>query len=183
MMHDARRARGPARLSGAIHKASRRAMARRGFAESRILVEWGTIVGPTLARATMPLKLAFRKQERAGGTLHLRVVPGFATEVQHLEPVILEKIATYCGYRAVDKLKILQGPVTSDTHPAAPSKVPRPPLTPEQEAALERTLAALPPSPLREALASLGKSVLSHRGIASKPDSAYTNCMNNLGEK
>ena len=44
-------------------------------------------------------------------TLHVRVDGGFATELQHLEPVVLDRINTYFGYRAIGRLSMVQGPL------------------------------------------------------------------------
>ena len=48
--------------------------------------------------------------ERRDGTLHLQVAPGLALEVQHREPVLVERINAFFGYRAVARLALKQGP-------------------------------------------------------------------------
>ena len=56
-----------------------------------------------------------------GGTLHVRVGSGaLALELQHLEPVVIERINTYFGYRAVERLKLVHGPL-----PAPRGRAPR----------------------------------------------------------
>ena len=82
-----------------------------GFQESQIILRWRDLMGPVMADHTEPVKLIFPRGKRTGATLHLRASPGFALELQHLEPLIVEKINGFFGYGAVGKLSILQGPV------------------------------------------------------------------------
>jgi hypothetical protein len=57
----------------------------------------------------LPQRLNFRRDERTNGCLELLVLGGaFALEIKQREAQILEKINTYFGYTAVDRLKIIQ---------------------------------------------------------------------------
>ena len=98
-------------MAALMPKVTRTILGRRGFAEASIITEWATIVGDDLARSTQPEKLAFPKGERVGGVLHIRAAGGGATELQHLEPQILERINRHFGYRAVGKLKLVHLPL------------------------------------------------------------------------
>ena len=53
--------------------------------------------------------------ERLGrdGTLHVRVSGGWALELTHLEPLVIERIAGYFGYPAITRLALMQGPLPS----------------------------------------------------------------------
>lgn len=86
------------------------AFRRQGFAETDVVSRWPTIVGPLLADHSMPERL---KHGRDGGTLHITVDGPFALEMQHLEPVIVDRINTYFGYRAVARLSLHQAPLPS----------------------------------------------------------------------
>ena len=96
---------------------------KRGFAEARILSDWPVIVGERFAAVTLPEKLTFPRGNTGGGKrdglLHVRVGAPLATELQHLEPQIIERINGYFGYNAVARLKLIQGPVTPPSKPAA----------------------------------------------------------------
>ncbi len=78
-----------------------------GFAEYRILTEWNKIAGDDLASCSLPQKLTSTRNQH-GGILHILAASGRALELQHMEPVILDRIATYFGYRAVQKIKFTQ---------------------------------------------------------------------------
>ena len=97
----------------------------RGFAEAGILTDWPAIVGPHLARHTMPEKIAFARGARSAGTLHIVTESAFAPELQHLEPQVIERINGYFGYGAVARLLIHHGRVVTaplDSGRPAPRK-------------------------------------------------------------
>jgi len=79
-----------------------------GFAEHRILTEWRQIVGEECAAYSVPQKLVMPRGRKEGGTLHVLMASGRALELQHLQPVILDRIATYFGYPAVARLAFTQ---------------------------------------------------------------------------
>lgn len=149
-------------LHRAVEDATRPVFKKRGIAESRIITEWPRIAGEVLAGKTLPKRVAFTKGQRDNGTLYLTVAPGWALEVQHLEPIILDKIATYFGYRAVAKLHLTQAPLPlkEPTRRKKPSE----PLLPEQQAALQRTTEHIADAELKAALESLGAAILRDKG-------------------
>ena len=135
-------------------------LGKRGFAAATLVAEWPTIVGPALADSTLPLKVTFAQGERVRGTLHLKIASGaMALQMQHLGPLIIERVNTHFGYGAVAKLAFMQGPLP---RPAAPDRVmpaTREPQEPaaEVDAALAERIAALPEGELRQALLRLGR--------------------------
>lgn len=132
-----------------IERVAKPAFKKHGFAQARLLTQWGEIVGPLLARHSLPTHLRFPAGEHANGQLSVRVESAFALEFQHLEPVILEKIATYFGYRAVTRLRILQGPLPHST-----TTIAAPMVFGDEDS----------PVTLEEALALLGKAVSRKKG-------------------
>ena len=129
----------------------------RGFGAASVITQWEQIVGPVLARATAPERIAYPQGERGNGTLHLKVSSAsLALELQHLEPQMIERINSHFGYRAVARLRILQGPVK---RPEAPKAKPRPALAPEKRAALERKVGRVTDPDLQDALRRLGEAI------------------------
>ena len=92
-------------MASTLHKVTEKIYRKRGFASAGVLVNWPAIIGEDWARHTVPERLG------ASGTLRLRVDGPLATEIKHLEPQILERIASYFGYRAVNRLSMIQGPL------------------------------------------------------------------------
>ena len=81
-------------------------LGKQGLGEAQLLQQWPAIVGEDLARHCWPVKLSFPRGQRRDGTLRLRVISALALEIQHREPVLLERINGYFGYRAVARLEI-----------------------------------------------------------------------------
>ena len=80
-----------------------------GLVELELLRNWQNIVGSELAQWTLPKKITFPKDERHNGCLSLTTLSGaFAMEVKQRESQILQKLNTFLGYPAVNKLKIIQ---------------------------------------------------------------------------
>jgi hypothetical protein len=133
---------------------------RHGFAVGAIVTDWPAIVGSAIATHALPIRIRFPGKERSGGTLHIKVASGaFALELQHLEPLILERINGYFGWKAVDRLRMVQGPLP-EPHRRPP---PPPPAEPPANAAFDARLAGVEDPDLRAVLARLG-----HRLVAGK---------------
>lgn len=135
------------------------ALGKRGFGEAQLVTQWDAVMGAELAGKLTPDRLSFSRGERSEGTLRLRVASAFAVEAQHLEPVIIERINGFFGYRAVARIILVQGPPQQATERAP---LPRPLSAVEQDA-LDRRLAAMPDSELRQALRRLGAAVIGSR--------------------
>ncbi|MEK7246210.1 MAG: DciA family protein [Pseudomonadota bacterium] len=154
-----------ATLNTLVRRLTRPLFGKRGFADGRVVADWAEIVGPLLARSCLPLRIAYPQGARTDGTLHLKVAPGgLATEIQHVEPILIERINGHFGYRAVARLRLVQGPLP----PCPPAPEPPAPLDAEAEARLRRALEGVGDPALRTRLESLGRSVLAPRPSTAK---------------
>ncbi|MHA1539628.1 MAG: DUF721 domain-containing protein [Alphaproteobacteria bacterium] len=95
-------------LSETASPVTRKIMERKGFFNTALLTNWEEIVGKVLAQNTRPTRVIFPPKSQKNGTLHLVVTTGYALEVQHLEPQIIEKLNMYYGFKAIDRLAIKQ---------------------------------------------------------------------------
>jgi len=143
-------------LAVTLPKVTRRTLGRHGLAEGGLVTDWAAVVGQTIAERSLPLRLSFAGGERRDGTLHVRVSGALALELQHLEPLVLERINGYFGYRAVGRLRIHQGPVPGLPEPQRP---PASAPSAEAEAAIASQVSAVEDEALREALRSLGRGL------------------------
>ena len=132
-------------------------LGKQGIAAAQLFAEWPAIVGEPFANACWPVKLVFPRGERRDGTLRLRVSSALAPEVQHREPILVERINGYFGYRAVARLAIVQGPPPLPDMPLPP--VLRP-LDPAERQGLERKLEGIADPVLRAALGRLGSAMI-----------------------
>ncbi|MDB5439787.1 MAG: hypothetical protein JWM33_2214 [Caulobacteraceae bacterium] len=132
-----------------------------GQGPDALRARWKEIVGAPLARCTEPVKLI--RSRTGGATLELRVDGPAAAIIQHQAPEILARISLVLGAGAVEKLRIVQGPVRPQPGLPQVSRVRRkPPLDAAQEAELAEGLADQPDSPLKAALTRLGREVMRH---------------------
>ncbi len=145
---------GPRAAAALVPAITRTAMLRRGFAASRVLLDWDDIVGPGLADATRPDRLKRRSESETD--LILRVRPAMALEVEHLAPLLIERINSHFGFKAVTRIRLAQGSV-----PMRRRKIPKPEpvLPPVERARLASTVAAVEDPDLRAVLEQLGTRV------------------------
>ena len=133
---------------------------RQGFARHEIITRWTTIVGPSLGEHSQPERINFPRGDRSGGTVFVRVEGAFALELQHRGPEILERLNTYFGYSAVEKIVIRQGPLLRQK---AETKAEVRPLSPQEQESLDETVKPVRHDALKQALGRVGKRLLSTR--------------------
>ena len=157
----ARIQRGLLALSAMVSKITTPLYRKRGFAEVRILSDWPTIVGERFAAFTLPEKLVLPRGSKGvgkrDGLLHVRVEGPLATELQHLEPQIVERINGYFGYSAVARLKLVHGPIPPVSQPAAGQSQLQ--ANPRTKRAMEEMTSGIADTGLRAALTDLGCAV------------------------
>lgn len=144
----------PKTLVACVEPLLRPMLKAQGLAGSRILTEWASIVGPELAHHSVPEKLSFPAGKKTGGTLTISCENGFATELQHMQPVILERLAVYFGYAAVSRIVIAHSWL-----PAPAPEIRSAALPPRLPAGSARLADDVADSELKEALQSLAKTL------------------------
>ncbi len=142
---DTRHVFGPRPLGALIPPLVRPAFKKRAPATAQVLADWEVIVGPAIAAVTTPRKL-FQ------ATLAIACNGPIAMELQHLAPTLIGRINAHMGQIVVTRLRFVQ-----DFTAPKPLPPGRKPATQAAQAAV----AGLPEGPLRDALESLGRMVLS----------------------
>lgn len=118
----ARRYRGE-RVGALVEQLAKPLFKQHGFAETKLIMEWPAIVGKELAQVSSPTKLQYTGEGRQRGCLHLRVAPGWATEIQHSMPQILDRITLFLGYPAVERIQIMQSVIPAKQSAEVPDSV------------------------------------------------------------
>jgi hypothetical protein len=135
---------------------------RQGFGPSGLVMFWDDIVGERLAAMSQPVKVQWPTRQHGAencptsATLIVRVETGFALELQHLAPLVIERVNAHFGWRCVSRLLLRQGPVAA--RPLAKHGIR--PLDRAAEAAAETIVGSGVEEPLRLALTRLGARVL-----------------------
>jgi hypothetical protein len=152
------RPRSAGELVGAIGDPSFR---RFGFVQGAIVSRWAEIVGERYARVSSPESIRFPAGKRAGGVLTLLVDGAHAPLIQHLTPMIVERVNRFFGYAAVNRIVFKQG-----KPPAAPPKPARPQLRPVPKEIGEGLREIADPE-LRACLESLAARIEASSGLPS----------------
>ncbi|MBV16352.1 MAG: RNA-binding protein [Thalassospira sp.] len=135
---------------------------KRGFFQTEIILHWAEIVGRDLEKFTMPVKYIQPRGENAGGgTLVIRVSGPVAIELQHRMPQIIDRVNTYFGYRAVERIKMMQGDISRPERTVhTPTSVPEGNIA----RASEINIAKIEDPHLREVLTRLGRHIAGATG-------------------
>lgn len=148
-------------LSALAAPIARKALGKRFAALGALLENWSHIIGADLAGRCQPDKLDFPHGERQGGTLTIRAASADALELQHDTPRILERLNGHFGYRAIDRIKLIQAPLSRpDSRTVKPSR----PASPEESAVIANALSTVENPSLRHHLEQMADALLKDGG-------------------
>ena len=132
-----------------------------GFVQSSIVSRWAEIVGERYAKVSCPESIKFPTGKKAGGALTLLVEGAHAPLIQHLAPMIMDRVNRFFGYAAINRIVFKQGRA-----PAAAPRPPRPQLVPVPKEFGEGLREIADPE-LRACLESLGARIAATSGAPS----------------
>lgn len=90
------------------------AFKRFGFIQGSVVARWKEIVGERYAKVSVPESIRFPTGKREDGTLTLLVEGAHAPLMQHLGPMIIEKVNRFFGYHAISKIAYRQGRIPAN---------------------------------------------------------------------
>ena len=99
-----------------------------GFVQSAVVSRWAEIVGERYASVSCPESIRFPAGRKSGGVLTLLVEGAHSPLIQHLTPLIVERVNRFFGYEAINRIVFRQGrlpAVTAKPKRAALAPVPR----------------------------------------------------------
>ncbi len=125
-----------------------------------LLAAWPEIVTSVLADKTRPEKINWPRRANEDdpfrpATLVVAADAMAALHVQHQSGEIIQRVNAFFGFRAIERLQLVQKPVSGDK-PAPPR---RRSLSGQEEAQLEKLAAGIEDEELRQSLLRLGRSV------------------------
>jgi hypothetical protein len=147
-------------------------LARQGFGQSNIILYWDEIVGERIAAASQPLKLQWPPRGKNPNPAHgiepaslvIRVESGFALELQHLAPIVIDRVNAHLGWKCIGRLQLKQGPIQRIERHIRRHQ----PIMPNALAEVETKVANIENAHLRAALLRLGARILSEQIIGQK---------------
>jgi len=130
-----------------------------GFVQGAVVSRWPEIVGDRYAKVSTPESIRFPAGKKSGGTLTLNVEGAHAPLMQHLGPLIIERVNRFFGYEAISKLAFRQGRV-SNAKPAL-----KRPVAVDVPKELGEGLREIADPELRACLESLAAKLAGSRGV------------------
>ncbi len=159
------RAQSAGELVGPIGEQSFR---RFGFVQSSIVSRWPEIVGERYSKVSLPESIRFPAGKKAGGVLTLLIEGAHGPLLQHLTPMIVERVNRFFGYFAVNRIVFRQGKL-----PASPARPVRPQLMPVPKE-LGEGLREIADPELRACLELLASKIGASRGVPSIDEGSET---------
>jgi hypothetical protein len=156
------------------------AFRRFGFVQSSVVSRWREIVGERYARVSSPESIRFPHGKRSAGVLTLVVESAHAPVMQHVAPVIVERVNRFFGYEAVERVQFRQGMVrvveAKQKRAAPPSLRPLP-------VDLGDSLRAIGDPELRACLESLARGVADSAGASAPASAVAIPVIGTIGER
>ena len=122
----------------------------------KLKARWNEVVGEQLSRLCEPVRII--KGKGRPGTLEIRVAGAYAPLIQHQSQVVIDRINLYLGTGTIDRLRLIQGPLSVQAKTTQPSR-PKP-LNAAEELRLRESVSDVTDEKLRETLLKLGRSIL-----------------------
>lgn len=149
---------GQKKLSELTEVATLPSARKHGFAIFKIVTNWPNIVGDFLSIHSTPKSLQFPFNSSSKGVLYISVEnPGFSLEIQASEIIILQKISSFFGYKAVDRIVVeisrSRKKISSNTQKSHSKTV----ISSNENSEMERIIESVEDEKLKEALASISK--------------------------
>jgi hypothetical protein len=181
---EAPRAKRARQVSEMLPDVGRAAFRRFGFVQSSIVSRWREIVGERYAGVSSPESIRFPPGRKSAGVLTLVVEGAHAPMMQHVAPVIVERVNRFFGYEAIERVAFKQGLVRVAQ---ARSRVAPPSLRPLTGAPLDAISAELGDSlrrigdpELRACLESLARGLAASEAV---PPAVAIPVVGRIGER
>lgn len=136
-------------------------LAKRAGINSMLLGMWDEIVGAEFAGCTRPERIKWPRRASQSdafvpGTLTIACEGARALFLAHTQDQLVQRLNSVFGFPAVDRIKIVQKPVSNTARAPKPLRA----LSPERQKQLENMMSGIENQNLRDALARLGKAVI-----------------------
>ena len=80
----------------------------RNFVEITLIKQWKEIIGQDIAKYCWPIKIVFSDIKNSNGIIFLKTKRGRSMEIEFKNDEIIEKLNQYFGYKAINKISVVQ---------------------------------------------------------------------------
>ena len=80
----------------------------RNFVEITLIKQWKEIMGQDIAKYCWPIKIVFSDIKNSNGIIFLKTKRGRSMEIEFKNDEIIEKLNQYFGYKAINKISVVQ---------------------------------------------------------------------------
>ena len=80
----------------------------RNFVEITLIKQWKEIIGQDIAKYCWPIKIIFSDIKNSNGIIFLKTKRGRSMEIEFKNDEIIEKLNQYFGYKAINKISVVQ---------------------------------------------------------------------------
>ena len=88
----------------------------KNFIEISLIKKWREIIGDNIAKFCWPIKIIFSNIKNSNGIIFLKTERGRSMEIEFKNDEIIEKLNQYFGYKAIDKISVVQDFNIKDTY-------------------------------------------------------------------
>ena len=88
----------------------------KNFIEISLIKKWREIIGDDIAKFCWPIKIVFSEINNSNGIIFLKTKRGRSMEIEFKNEEIIEKLNQYFGYKAIDKISVVQDFNIKDTY-------------------------------------------------------------------
>ncbi len=81
---------------------------KKNYIQFSLLNNWKNIIGEEISKFCKPEKIIFSHTKNINGTIFLKTIRGRSLEIEFKSEEIIEKLNQYFGYKAVNKISIIQ---------------------------------------------------------------------------
>ena len=160
-----KRFRGPQQISELVSGVLDPLMQQRAGMTMQLVMAWEEIAGHIHADYTRPEKLEWPRQMSDDdpfqpATLRIACEGARAIYLQHESGMIIERVNSFFGFNAIDRIKIVQKSVQSTEKPR---RQPPAKLDPQQQKRLSDLVNSVEDEKLKKALSKMGEGVFSQR--------------------
>jgi hypothetical protein len=171
-------------VSDMVPAAGGAAFRRFGFIQSSVVSRWREIVGERYSRVCAPESIRFPPGKKSAGVLTLVVEGAHAPMMQHVAPLIVERVNRFFGYQAVERIHFRQGVVQLARAQISRAKTPAPPAAAVPiPADLGDSLREIADPELRACLESLARGIAASGGSSAPAATAAIPLIGRIGER